>query len=76
MNDTQIEQIQTAVSEHLTESYPNHDTPIHVTHDDDDDPDRFIATVNVNGGWLAFEVWLEDGEVVAIAELGEGVEPE
>jgi hypothetical protein len=43
-----------------------------------DEPDRYLALIAAANqtGWQAAEVWLEDGRVVAINDLGEGIPPD
>jgi hypothetical protein len=68
--------ILTAVSQWATTRGEGQPLSISIEHEEGDDPDRFIATIGLGDSWLALEIWLEDGAVVAIAELGEGVPPE
>ncbi len=51
---------------------------IHILQEDDDEPDRYLALIAAANqtGWQAAEVWLEDGTVVAINDLGEGIPPD
>lgn len=46
--------------------------------DEEDEPDLFLVILAVRGQdiWQAVEVWVEDGEIVSINDLGEGVPPE
>ena len=43
-----------------------------------DEPGRYLAliTAAAKGAWQAAESWLEDGRVMAINELGEGLPPD
>jgi hypothetical protein len=49
-----------------------------ITREEDDDPDRFLALIAAANqpGWQAAELWLENGVVVAINDLGEGIPPD
>jgi hypothetical protein len=43
-----------------------------------DEPDRYLALIAAANqtGWQAAEVWLEDGVVATINDLGEGIPPD
>ena len=49
-----------------------------IIREEDDEPDRYLALIAAanQSGWQAAEVWLEDGAVVAINDLGEGLPPD
>ena len=45
---------------------------------DEDEPERYIASLKLSGYdiWQAAEVWVENGQVVTVNDLGEGLAPE
>ncbi|MEZ4644836.1 MAG: hypothetical protein R3E31_19245 [Chloroflexota bacterium] len=61
------------------EYYQTEQIFIMIIREEDDEPGRYLALIaaaNQNAIWQAAEVWLEDGEVVAVNDLGEGLPPE
>ncbi len=49
-----------------------------IIREDDDEPERYLALIAAanQSGWQAAEVWLEDGSVATINDLGEGLPPD
>ncbi len=49
-----------------------------IAQEEDDEPGRYLALIAAanQDTWQAAEVWLEDGRVVAINDLGEGMPPD
>ncbi len=49
-----------------------------IIREEDDEPDRYLALIAAanQSGWQAAEVWLEDGSVATINDLGEGLPPD
>lgn len=49
-----------------------------VIQEEDDETDRYLALIAAanQSGWQAAEVWLEDGSVATINDLGEGLPPD
>ncbi len=59
--------------------YHTDQVAVHILQEEDDEAGRYLALVaaaNQDAIWQAAEVWLEDGAVVAINDLGEGLPPE
>jgi hypothetical protein len=75
MQDVSHQKVKTAVIAWARDYYQTRDIVAYVFDEEDDDPDRYIAVLAVRGrtGWRAAEAWLEDGRVVSINDLGEGV---
>ncbi|MBK8989522.1 MAG: hypothetical protein IPM39_26275 [Chloroflexi bacterium] len=49
-----------------------------IIQEEGDEPDRYLALIAAANqtSWQAAEVWLEDGAVVTINDLGEGIPPD
>ncbi len=59
-------------------TYQTDQVVVAIIQEEDDEPDRYLALIAAanQSSWQAAEVWLEDGDVVAINDLGEGIPPE
>ena len=72
------ERMQQAVALWAEEYFGANEIELYLFDDEDEDPSRYIAIIAVHGldTWQAAEVWEEEGEIVSINHLGEGVPPE
>ncbi|MGB4951382.1 MAG: hypothetical protein WBO55_12180 [Rhizobiaceae bacterium] len=59
-------------------TYQTDQVVVAIIQEEGDEPDRYLALIAAanQSSWQAAEVWLEDGDVVAINDLGEGIPPE
>ncbi len=59
-------------------TYQTNQVVVAIIQEEGDEPDRYLALIAAANqtGWQAAEVWLEDGTVVAINDLGEGIPPD
>jgi hypothetical protein len=75
MDDTTAEQISTAVTHWVRETYQTDDILIADISPDDEEPERYLVILAIRplGYWLVAEAWLQDGGVEAINDLGEGL---
>ena len=74
MDTTVTQTIHTAVT-HWARTRFNTDEIVIADIDPDDEPEQYFVVLAVRplAYWLAVEVWLRDGQVEAINDLGEGV---
>lgn len=58
--------------------YQTNQVVVAIIQEEDDEPDRYLALIAAANqtSWQAAEVWLEDGAVVTINDLGEGIPPD
>lgn len=59
-------------------TYQTDQVVVAIIQEEDDEPGRYLALIAAanQDTWQAAEVWLEDGRVMAINELGEGLPPD
>jgi len=74
MKDTITQTIETAVT-HWARTEFHTDEIVIADIDPDDEPEQYLVVLAVRplAYWLAVEVWLSDGLVETINDLGEGV---
>jgi hypothetical protein len=74
MNDTITQTIHTAVT-HWARAKFQTDEIVIADIDSDDEPEQYLVVLAAwpLAYWLAVEVWLSDGQVETINDLGEGV---
>lgn len=55
--------------------YQTEQVVVVIIQEEGDEPDRYLALIAAanQSGWQAAEVWLEDGDVATINDLGEGL---
>jgi hypothetical protein len=75
MDDTTAEQISTAVTRWVRETYQTDDILIADISPYDEEPERYLVILAIQplGYWLVAEAWLQHGRVEAINDLGEGL---
>ena len=58
--------------------YQTDQVVIAIIQEEGDDPGRHLALIAAanQAGWQVAEVWLEEGSVVTINDLGEGIPPD
>jgi hypothetical protein len=74
MDDTTFQIIHTAVT-HWARARFNTDEIVIADIDPDDEPEQYLVVLAARplAYWLAVEVWLSDGQVETINDLGEGL---
>jgi hypothetical protein len=78
MQATISEQIKSAVAEWARSAYDSDEIVVGTAAEDDVDDEegiRFLVdyAVRHEGQWMVAEVWLQDGGIVSINDLGEGL---
>jgi hypothetical protein len=75
MDDTTVEQIDTAVTLWAREIYQTEEIVIADVSQDEDETERYLVILAARplDCWLAVEVWLNDGEIETVNGLGEGL---
>ena len=73
-----IQQIKQAVLDWAQAEYNVQEVVIGLVEADEDESDRWLVdfAVPTIPYWQVAEVWVEEGEIVSINDLGEGVPPE
>jgi hypothetical protein len=75
MGNPLMQIIHTAVIRWAQQTYRTNDIVITDVSPDEDEPERYLVVLAARSltGWLVTEVWLNDGQVEAINDLGEGL---
>lgn len=75
MDNAIEEQIGAAVTRWAQAAYRTSDIVVADVSPDEEEPDCYLAVLAVRslGYWLVAEVWLNDGQVEAVNDLGEGL---
>ena len=77
-NKALIEQIKQSVINWVQAEYEVQEVVLGLVEPDEDEPDRWLVdfAIPTIPYWQVAEVWVEDGKIVSINDLGEGVPPE
>ena len=77
-NKALIEQIKQSVIHWAQTEYAVPEVVLGLVEPDDDEPERWLVdfAVPTIPYWQVAEAWIENGQVVSVNDLGEGVPPE
>ncbi len=77
-NETHIDQIRQAVTYWAQQEFRVQEVVLGLVEADEDESDRWLVdfAVPTIPYWQVAEVWIEEGEIVSVNDLGEGVPPE
>lgn len=77
-NKALIEQIRQSVINWVQAEYKVQEVVLGLVEPDEDEMDRWLVdfAIPTIPYWQVAEVWVEDGKIVSVNDLGEGVPPE
>ncbi len=77
-NEMLIERIKQSVTHWAQTEYDVSEVVLGLVEPDEDEPERWLVdfAIPTIPYWQVAEVWVEDGAIVSINDLGEGVPPE
>lgn len=77
-NDALIQQIKQAVISWAQQEYQAQEVVLGLIEPDEDEPERWLVdfAIPTIPYWQVAEIWVEEGKIASVNDLGEGVPPE